>query len=49
MDAVAVVNGRPLGFEVKWRRSPPEGRKPFKTLTLDRDSIPVFLATLKTG
>ncbi len=49
VDAVAVVNGRPLGFEVKWRRSPPEGRKPFKTLTLDRNSIPVFLATLKTG
>jgi len=45
IDAL-VLAPRPLGVEVKWRRKPSTGRKPVPTITLDKRSLPVFLATL---
>ena len=46
VDALVLVSGKPLGFEVKWRRKHRPGRKPLKTCVLGREDIPVFLATL---
>ncbi len=46
VDAIAVVSGKTIGFEIKWRKKPPTGRKPLQTNTLDKDKIPIFLATL---
>ena len=36
-----------LGFEVKWTLKPKAKRRPFKTVVLDRNQIPLFLASVK--
>ncbi|MHA1616980.1 MAG: ATP-binding protein [Candidatus Njordarchaeales archaeon] len=36
-----------LGFEVKWGLKPTARKRPIKTIILDRDRIPLFLASLK--
>jgi len=46
VDAIALAGGKPVGVEVKWRRRPSRARKPLPTLTLDRRTTPLFLATL---
>ncbi len=46
VDIVIPYGKKLLGFEVKWRRKVSYGRRPFKTEVLDRETIPVFLATL---
>ncbi|RLE76490.1 MAG: hypothetical protein DRJ44_03965 [Thermoprotei archaeon] len=46
VDIVVPYEGEVWGFEVKWRRKAGYGRRPFKTVVLDRETIPVFLATL---
>jgi len=47
IDAILMTDKKPLAFEIKWTRKPRTGRKPIKTYILDREKIPIFLATLK--
>ncbi|RLE60112.1 MAG: hypothetical protein DRJ32_03425 [Thermoprotei archaeon] len=46
VDVVTLINGKPIGIEVKWTRKPKQRRRPFKTYTLDKNTIPLFLASL---
>ncbi|HDI75415.1 MAG TPA: ATP-binding protein [Thermoprotei archaeon] len=46
---IVVLDKKPLGFEVKWTRKPKLRRRPIKTYVLDKNQIPVFLATLSVS
>ncbi len=47
VDIVTKIDSKPIGFEVKWRVKPRIGRRPIKTMLLDKEVIPIFLASLK--
>ncbi|MCD6368771.1 MAG: ATP-binding protein [Thermoproteales archaeon] len=46
VDVLATVDSFVAGFEVKWRHRPRRKAKPLKTRILDKQEIPVFLASL---
>jgi len=48
VDVVAVIEGRQLGFEAKWGAAPWSRPKHMRTILLDREKLPLFLASLKT-
>jgi len=46
VDVIIKYRNKLLGFEVKWRRKPIYARRPFRVRTLDREMIPLLLASL---
>jgi len=40
------IDGKLLGVEVKWTRKPRYLKRPFKTYVLNKDIIPLFIASL---
>ncbi len=46
IDALVSMQDRIIAFEVKWTRKPKRGRRPINTYVLDREKIPLFLASL---
>ncbi len=49
VDVVAVIGGRQVGFEAKWSAAPWRKPKHLKTLLLDREKLPLLLASLETS
>jgi len=47
IDVVLRINKKLLGFEVKWALRQESRRRPIRTIVLDRDLIPLFLASIK--
>jgi len=48
VDVIAVFERCVRGFEVKWGVSLKPGRKPLRTVLLDRGTVPLFLAALES-
>ena len=46
IDIVLRRDYKLIGFEVKWALKPKTKKKPIRTITLNREEIPLFLATL---
>ncbi len=47
IDVILRWDKQLLGFEVKWALKPEAKRRPFKTIVLGRNRIPLFLASIK--
>jgi len=46
IDVVALIDNKLVGFEVKWTRKPTARRRPIRVHILDKETIPLLLATL---
>ena len=47
IDIVLKTNRKLIGFKVKWGPKPRPKRRPIKTITLTKQTIPLYLATIK--
>ena len=46
IDVVALIDNKLVGFEVKWTRKPTARQRPIRVHILDKETIPLLLATL---